>query len=717
MQLRNKLLTYFVSLIVVALLAFGLSAYQISYESAVERDKTELQHRLNNKAKSITLDYKKNKSINHTIKYLLDVPDETSAWILIDSSSSIIFPKQIESLFSVNMDLFPLKDLINSSDSSDMLDINSNSYLWARSSLQETGYKLFYIQKSDGSSYSAYFSKLASRLIIVGAIITWVAVWFSLVFSTTVTKKIQYHQDAEDELNFANQILIEAKDLAEKANKTKSDFLSNMSHEIRTPLTSIIGFAESCLDSDQSLKERSKAIKTIIRSGKHLLHIINEILDFSKVEAGKLEVEMMPVSIVEVLDDINQLILIMAEEKGLTFGINYAYPLPDKIISDPLRIKQILINLCSNAIKFTKQGHVYLNVSYLTETSTLIFKIIDTGIGMSEAQQEKIFKPFEQADSSTTRKFGGSGLGLALSQKLANMLDGEISVESTLNKGSHFTLKLNVTEAEDSQYIHDSAYKRIIEKPKEAMIEIPRLNGRVLVAEDNEDIQELIKLIMNKVGVELKIVCSGKDAVNEAFKTEYDLVFMDIQMPVMDGLTAMTELKQHGYRIPVIAMTANAMKKDRDIYNEIGFNGFISKPIDRSELYLLLKQYLQPDNTVESEVVMLTSDILDDEPELIDLIDKFISRLPGMWGAIKQAHKMQDEEEFLRLIHQMKGVGGGYGYPILTEISSKIEFESENKNAEKVNELIEEFDLMTDRIFEGKDENHKIAEQAQSEKS
>lgn len=712
MQLRNKILFYFISLIVVTLLVFGYSAYQISYDSAIENDKTVLEILVKEKSLAITKDFKKNNSLDHVFNNILDLPGENHAWIILDNNNNIIFPKQIKNLFSNDILLFPLNNLKNSSNQNGIINVKADAYLWVKTQLQGLDYSLFYIHKPPGSSYSRRFSKLASRLLIVGLIITWVAVWFSLVLSTTITKQIKYHQDAEEELNSANQLLIEAKNSAEKANQTKSEFLSNMSHEIRTPLTSIIGFAESCQDSDQTEKEQSLAIVTIIKSGKHLMRIINEILDFSKVEAGKLEIEMVPVYVMEMLDDINQLISIMAEEKGLTFCINYTYPLPEKVMSDPLRIKQILINLCSNAIKFTEQGHVYLNVAYLTKSSSLIFEVIDTGVGVEVEQQEKIFRSFEQADSSTTRNFGGSGLGLTLSKRLAKMLNGEISVVSTVNKGSCFTVKLEVVEPENSVFIHDNTYKNTIEKSNEKITEIPKLMGKVLVAEDNEDIRELVKLIIKKVGVELDVVANGQEAVEKAIESEYDLVFLDIQMPVMDGLTAMKELKQQGYRKPVIAMTANAIKNDRNMYNEVGFSNFISKPINRDYLYLLLSQYLKPMKNSKSERTVLTSNLLIKEPDLIDLIDKFISRLPIMRDAINLAHKSNKEDELSGLIHQMKGVGGGYGYPMLTELCKKIEFQIENQDYEKLNDLIEAFNAMAVKIIEGSDENHKIAEQA-----
>lgn len=590
---------------------------------------------------------------------------------------------------------------------------NNIFYSWFISDLyrfKNKNYSLLIIYPLSSSVISEFIQFFGLPFYISGFLLCWVMVWASIILSSLVIKLEKQKNVLSDQATDIEK----ARDEAQHANSAKSNFLANMSHEIRTPLTSIIGFAESCLDIDQSMKERSQANKTIIKSGKHLMHIINEILDLSKIETGKLEIEAIPISVMEVLDETDQLVSIMAEEKGLTFRINYTYPLPERIISDQFRLKQILINLCSNAIKFTNKGHVDLNVAYKTESSNLIFEVIDTGIGLSEEQKEKIFKPFEQADSSTTRKFGGTGLGLTLSRQLAEMLNGELYVESAVNKGSCFTVKLDIVEAKNSSYINERAYKNTAEKLNELNIETPKLNGKILLAEDNEDIQELVKLLMKKVGVDLDIVGNGQQAVKATIESEYDLVFMDIQMPVMDGLTAMQELQKQEYNQPVVAMTANAMQKDRDECKEAGFSSFISKPINRNDLYLVLMQYLKPGKTSGSEKTLLTSDLLNDEPDLIDLIDKFMIRLPMMRNAINQAHTDQKEEELSSLIHQMKGVGGGYGYHMLTELCAKIEFQIASQDLENVKALIEKFNLLVDQILEGHEENHKIAEQVQS---
>ena len=294
------------------------------------------------------------------------------------------------------------------------------------------------------------------------------------------------------------------------------------------------------------------------------------------------------------------------------------------------------------------------------------------------------------------------------------MLNGELTVESLVSIGSRFTVTIEIVEVEKGKYIYTGANKDTTEKRIEKNIEVPKLKGKVLLVEDSKPIQDLLKLIIEKVGVELDIVDNGREAVKTVSESHYDLVFMDIQLPIMDGLTAMKELIQQGYKQPVIAMTANAMKKNRDDCNEAGFSNFISKPVDRKELYLLLMTYLKENKIIDKVKPMLTSNLLIEEPELIDLVDKFIVRLPIMRDVINQSYKEQKFEALSDLIHQMKGVGGNYGYSMLTELCAKIEFQIENQDSTKTARLIKEFNVMVDQIIAGSDENHKIANQAMS---
>ncbi len=593
------------------------------------------------------------------------------------------------------------------------LEIDHSPFFWIaigfdKGELQNNNLLMIYSLSS--TAYSEFFKFFGFPLIISGFLLCWLMVWASIILSSFIVKlekqKLKVSSQAAD--------VERARDEAMHANLAKSHFLANMSHEIRTPLTAIIGYAESSLDVDQTLEERSKATKTIIKSGKHLLHIINEILDLSKIEAGKLEIEKLPFSIVHVLEDINQIVSNMAYEKGLNFKINYVFPIPDKIYSDQLRIKQILLNLCSNAIKFTDEGSVLLNVSYSDETSILKFEVVDTGIGLTEEQKDKIFSSFEQADSSITRKFGGTGLGLMLSKQLLEMLNGTLSVKSTVDYGSKFIATIKLEDADQTGYIYEIHPKETAASGNLSNVAAPLLDGKVLVAEDNKDIQGLVNLLLKKTGVEVNIVENGKLAVEIAAAENYDLILMDLQMPVMDGKTAMKQLISQSCSVPVIAMTANAMKSDREECKQLGFAGFISKPIDRNDLHTVLLQYLKPAQRSENNDTLITSNLLENDPELIDLIDKFIGRLPGMQKAINDAYDNNNEEQLSGLIHQMKGVGGNYGYPALTELCAKIEFQITSQNTETISSLMQEFNQMIEEIISGYDQNHEIARKSLS---
>ncbi len=396
---------------------------------------------------------------------------------------------------------------------------------------------------------------------------------------------------------------------ADNANKAKTEFLANMSHEIRTPLTAVIGFSETALDSDQTTEQRLFALNTIHRSSRHLLNLINNILDFSKIDAGELEIEHVKMNPMQAIYEVESIISMQAQKKSLQFELNYRPPLPAIIESDPIRLKQILINLCSNAIKFTEHGKVKVDVDYDAPGHLLNISVSDTGIGMTDEQIQKAFQPFKQADSSTTRKFGGTGLGLSLSKQLANLLNYNLEVYSQPGTGTTFKLQIpcgDINEQEMICGVIDAPVNRntnsVSEAPAVARTkpgEMSLLSGHVLLAEDTEMNQLLIKNYLTKMGAEVSVANNGQEAVELAEKEEFDLIYMDMQMPVMSGIEAIEVLRKQGYTKPIVVLTANATHDDRDSCAKAGSNDFLTKPIVRNTLYDMSARYLPIANDTE----------------------------------------------------------------------------------------------------------------------
>ncbi len=392
--------------------------------------------------------------------------------------------------------------------------------------------------------------------------------------------------------------LIEARRLAEEASRSKSEFLANMSHEIRTPMTAILGFSETLLDPDLSEAERIDAIRTIRRNGEHLLQIINDILDLSKIEAGKLDVERIPCSPVQIAREVIELMRVRAEGKGIDLDLVFEGPLPERVQSDPTRLRQILVNLLGNAIKFTERGGVRLVVRLAGEDPRrpmLRFDVIDTGIGMNDDQMARLFRPFTQADTSTTRRFGGTGLGLTISKRLAKMLGGDITISSRLGQGSTFTLTIATGPLDGVKFVQqpdatdsEEAREQASDGARPAVAEA-KLDCRILLAEDGRDNQRLISYFLRRAGARVEVVENGRLAVEAALRAEqagepFDVILMDMQMPELDGYGATAELRSRGYTRPIIALTANAMEGDREKCLQAGCDDFATKPVDRRKL-------------------------------------------------------------------------------------------------------------------------------------
>ncbi|HEY9119255.1 MAG TPA: response regulator, partial [Marinobacter sp.] len=381
------------------------------------------------------------------------------------------------------------------------------------------------------------------------------------------------------------------KELARNSAEAKSQFLANMSHEIRTPLAAIIGYGETLLDPDLTEKEKHSSAETVVRSGRHLLDLINDILDHSKIDANKLDVDIVSVNLPELLDEIRAFFGPRAREKGLEFHVVCEFPLPEQIATDPTRFRQIIINLCGNALKFTEKGSISLNIRCDRQQQKLVARVVDTGIGMKPEQLGRLFDPFAQGSAAIARQYGGTGLGLSISRRLAELLGGDISVTSTYGEGSEFELSIDTGPLEGVHFLRDSSElsqrRRTIPR-----VVAPRLSGRILLAEDNDVNRHLVSLLVGRTGAELVNVNNGAEALDLALRESFDLILMDIQMPVMNGRDATAAIREAGLNTPVIALTANVMAEDIADYRLAGCNDHLAKPIDKQRFYEVLARYL-----------------------------------------------------------------------------------------------------------------------------
>jgi PAS domain S-box-containing protein len=392
----------------------------------------------------------------------------------------------------------------------------------------------------------------------------------------------------------AAQALRESKEAAEAANRTKSEFLANMSHEIRTPMTAVLGYADLLLEQAADPASR-EAIQTIRRNGDHLLGIINDILDLSKIEAGRTAIHAASCSTPSIIAEVVSLMRVSAEAKRIPLNVEYGTPIPETILSDPDRLRQILINLVGNAVKFTEAGEVRIVVRLhnpQTREPSLQFQVVDTGIGMTPQDADRLFQPFSQVYGAADRKHGGTGLGLAISRRLARLLGGDIAVQSVLGKGSTFTLTVPTGSLENVPRVGAGSQARAAAQPAtaEAAEAMVRLDCRILLAEDGPDNQRLISLLLSKAGAEVVIADNGRSALEQALAAQssprpFDIVLMDMQMPVMDGYEATTRLRAADYTRPIIALTAHAMAEDRQKCLDAGCDDYLTKPIDRAALF------------------------------------------------------------------------------------------------------------------------------------
>jgi PAS domain S-box-containing protein len=424
-------------------------------------------------------------------------------------------------------------------------------------------------------------------------------------YSSDVTERVQLAKSLEemqDDLIQQTAIANSLATQAEAANQTKSEFLANMSHEIRTPLTAIIGFTELVMESKHS-EEDLNSLRTVKANADYLVNLINEILDLSKIETGKMEVESVRTDLKQLVDSVVLLLRNRAEAKGLSLTLEVADGVPKIIKTDPTRLRQVLINLVGNAVKFTQAGSVRLKLAIQNESdvnSRIEFSVTDTGIGIAEGKLETIFQPFTQADGSTTRLHGGTGLGLTISRRLVELMGGNLIVCSRLGNGTTFTCSLPVGKNADERMLEggkaidkNSASSSTVLKSREK----DAIAGlKLLLAEDGPDNQRLISVILKKAGATVTIADNGEKAMQLALNDReagqpYDVILMDMQMPIMDGYTATRNLRDTGYSGPIIALTAHAMASDRKKCLDSGCDDYTTKPIDRETLIGLIAHY------------------------------------------------------------------------------------------------------------------------------
>lgn len=516
-------------------------------------------------------------------------------------------------------------------------------------------------------------------------------------------------------LTASNETATIEKAAAEKACREKSDFLANMSHELRSPLSAILGYAE-LLHSDGDISkappQRVKALETILRNGNHLLEVINEVLELSKIDAGQFRIEPAPCRPVDIVEEVRDLLQVMADEKGLGLTTDVDGPIPDIIESDPVRIRQILINLVTNAIKFTERGSVRIVLRQSRnsqDNDCLQFDVIDTGIGLTLAQQRDIFNRFSQADNQGRASGLGTGLGLVISKQFAQLLGGDIELDSQPGKGSTFRLTVATAgvgqaAAADARSLPDAEPTNTLDRghPSSNLGAV-----RVLLAEDNEDSQRLLCEFMRRADIDSAVAPDGKAVVDMAIAAEssdkpFDMILMDRQLPIMSGVEATAQLRARGFRKPVIGLSAGIQPHEINQMMEAGCVACEAKPITQEKLIHTIRHWIHHEGGTDMGPKNATSEpiisTLAGDPDMHELVREFVDALPGKASQLQDMLAARDIESLARLAHQLKGSAGGYGFPAITDHAAQLEDTAKHtKDIQKLNDQVRQIADMCHR--------------------